>query len=139
MEKDIYTSSNLQTGLTDMILAVCKCMTDSWGVLSDQEKAKIIDLANNTAADFKPRVERLIGRMVDAEQSRETMHFSALMKSISRKQAVVTLSLEVPATDVPLETYIHNGGFLCILTNHRTTLEEFEKQGAWSFEADAEK
>ena len=124
---------NLIKLFQEEIIKVCQQMTDSWGVLGEEEKQRIYTLAEHHATNLNENLRYRLDKMLMAERAQGHPYIIATEKGISLKDDNLVLSLSASRKEAPIALYDHQGAFLVILTNKKVTLEEFELQGEFDF------
>ena len=131
-----YQSPNLSlvSLFNDEIIKVCQQMTDSWGVLGEEEKKRMYDLAESHAEQMNEDIKQRLNTMLTHERAQGHPYIMAVEKGIAIKEQNVEIKLATKRDAVPMELYDHSGSFLVILTARKITLEEFEMQGQLDLE-----
>ena len=128
--RELVKGRNIADLVYRSIIEACKQMQDVWPVLQEEERDRMINLAQASAEAVERDVATRIGGILDQFIASGQPSVAAVEKGIAIEGSGVTIKLAAVRSQVPQAFFTHKGQFLIVLTDGDVlSLEELNRQG----------
>lgn len=127
---DLVRGTKIRDLVYQAQIDACKQMQDVWPVLQEEERDRMVNLAQSNAERVEREIADRVGQILDAFIASGQPSVAAVEKGIAIEGSGVTIKLAAVRSKVPREFFTHKGEFLIVLTHGGVlSLEELNRQG----------